>query len=276
MSSHFDKNISYYDRNAHKYERASWYYFNQYKKEMVVEELRLLLAQLSPGKPIRVLEIGPGTGYLLDTLLSVANRPVNYVGIEHSEAMGAILKQRHAHACESFELHRVSASPDTLDAIAGSEKFDLVMGSSILHHIPEYGQLVDALADALASGGVMYFVREPLHRDECEPPNALQRMGYSVFDSVNVFLFRSRIKDWLYPEKVKAESAVDIGIHMFRDGVSYAPFEALTAKGFTILRLRKYNRRLTSFLSRLENKWLACVRKDHFGNTLYAVCLKRD
>ncbi|WP_084448373.1 class I SAM-dependent methyltransferase [Desulfovibrio inopinatus] len=273
---HFEKNRYYYDRNAESYEASSWYFFNRYKAEKVLEELTQLLDNIRRTESLRVLEIGPGTGYLLKKILEISKCRVRYVGIEHSAAMGEILKKSCEGLCESFELHCASASRKVVKDVVGSRRFDIVIGSSVLHHIPDYADLIDAIADTVDEGGGLYFVREPLHIEECSPPQIIHRLFFYIIDSLNSFMFKARIQKLLYPQKIKAESAVDIGVHMYKNGVSLEPFYALTQKGFSVLSLRKYNRRLTTFLSKLENVWCSSLRKDHFGNTLYSISMLKE
>jgi hypothetical protein len=84
------------------------------------------------------------------------------------------------------------------------------------------------------------------------------------------------IRQRLWPGKVKAEDASAIAIQMFRDGVATNAFRELAADGFSVISHRKYNRRVSSLLSFAENKWMAPIRRDIFGNTLYGIVLQKN
>lgn len=272
---HYDRNRSYYDRNAGRYEAASWYYFNAYKRNAVRAELKTCLQQVRTRNPIRVLEIGPGTGYLLEHLLDQTATPVAYTALEHSSAMAETLKQRFSHRCHRFQVLTRSATAESVQMDDGA--YDIIMGSSILHHLPDYAEVISALAKQLTPGGVIYFVREPIHREEVKSASwltSLLERGYAI---VNRILMRPQFQKRFWPEKVKAEDARNIAIHMFGDGVSMRPFEQLQAHGeFAIIQRRKYNRRVSAALSYLENAWLSRLRKDLFGNTLFSVIVRRQ
>ncbi|HXX63561.1 MAG TPA: class I SAM-dependent methyltransferase [Bacteroidota bacterium] len=265
----------YYDRNASRYEAASWYYFNGYKTAAVRKEINKCLALLSGKREIRVLEIGPGTGYLLRFLLERAGAQINYTGIEHSEAMREILSARYASLCRSFTLMSESVTPALIEGMPDSARFDLVLGSSILHHLPDYEGVVRALAHRVLPGGVLYMVREPIHRNECATPSFLAACLERLFSVSNELLMSNPVRRRLWPGKVKAEDASAIILHMMKDGVSTSVFTELKAIGFCLVSLRKYNRRVSTLLSFAENAWLRRLRKDIYGNTLLAVCMRR-
>lgn len=273
-SAHYQRNRDYYDRNAVRYEAASWYYFNRYKDNAVRAEIGQCLTALSSRSSLRVLEIGPGTGYLLDRLLAQAHIPVDYVALEHSAGMARILSDRFADRCASFRVLNRSVNSETAASTGGH--FDLIMGSSILHHLPDYETVIPALAHQLTPGGVMYFVREPIHRQECGPASVLAKVLERGYAAVNRILMKPALQRRFWPEKVKAEDARSVAIHMFGDGVSIRPFEKLIGTGeYSLVRQRKYNRRLSATLSYLENAWLRRHRVDLFGNTLFSVIVAR-
>jgi len=269
-------NKAYYERNAGRYEAASWYYFNRYKATAVRGEIRHCVSLLIGRPALRVLEIGPGTGYLLGFLLEEAALPIRYTGIEHSTEMTRILTSRHAARCTEFSVISGSVTAGLLDNMHGAGEFDLVLGSSILHHLPDYEDVVRSLAGLIAPGGLMYFVREPIHRDECATPGVLSRVSEYCFRKADGLLMTPVVRKRLWPAKVKAEDASAIAIQMFRDGVTTRIFRGLENGGFRRIAYRRYNRRVSSFFSFLENKWCAPLRKDIFGNTLYSICLQKE
>lgn len=96
------------------------------------------------------------------------------------------------------------------------------------------------------------------------------------FAGLNAILFMPAIRNRLWPGKVKAKDASGIAIHMYRDGVSMKVFDGLTRGAYSPLFKRKYNRRLSGWLSSLENKWLSRLRKDVYGNTLFAIAIQKQ
>jgi 2-polyprenyl-3-methyl-5-hydroxy-6-metoxy-1,4-benzoquinol methylase len=271
---YYNQNKTYYDRNVHRYEAASWYYFNKYKNNAVLGELKKCVTLLSGKSAIRVLEIGPGTGYLLGKLLSVSKSEITYTGIEHSSAMSELITDRYAKSCKGFKIINDTVTAGQLKKDFYTDKYDLVMGSSILHHLPDYPDIVKGLSELVASGGVMYFVREPIYRDECKPGNFLSDTLEKVYHSINGLLMSPSIRSRLWPNKVKAEDSSKITSPELDEGVSTQVFDDLLRTNFRLVFMRKYNRRVSWIMSYVENKWLAALRKDVFGNTLFSIGLQ--
>lgn len=276
MDNFYVNNKSYYERNAERYELASWYYFNKYKEKAVRKELKICIDSLTEGSNLKVLELGPGTGYLLGKLLEITNREVNYTGFDHSENMSSILKQRHEKKCSSFKIINQSVTAENLRKyIDKEESYDLILGSSILTHLLDYDQVVETLAGFLKETGVIYFVREPIHRNEVEEPCLISNIFERFYHLVYLIMMRQWVVKIFWPKKLKAENVTKIAPHMFKDGISMVPFQKLCKERYFMLFKRKYNRRPSSFMSFLENKWLSRFRKDIYGNTLFSIALQR-
>src|ERR1051325_3823615 len=75
----YKENQSYYERNAALYEKSSWYYFNKYKSNQVRKEINKCV-QLINKETIKILEIGPGTGYLLSKIKEDKYKKIDYLG----------------------------------------------------------------------------------------------------------------------------------------------------------------------------------------------------
>ena len=264
----------YYNRNAGSYEASSWYFLNRYKDAMVTREIRTCLALIGTREKLKVLEFGPGTGYLLSKLARYSTSPIQFTGFEHSLEMQTIIKERWMKSCECMTFHD-SVTESALERIKGQQRFDLVIGSSILHHLPDYEGVVRNGALLLERGGVMYFVREPLHRTECLQDGVVCRMTDCCYRTIGRLLLSPGVKRVLWPRKTKAEDSEIVGVHMYKDGISTLPFRALEQDGFSIAFFRKYNRRPSSMLSRCDNSWLRTFRRDVFGNTLFAIGIVR-
>ena len=275
MTDYYERNASYYDRNFSRYEASSWYMFNKYKNAAVLKEIRCCLHILRDKPVLRVLEIGPGTGYLLGKVLSISKSYISYKGIEHSKRMSDILFERYGKLCRDITIINESVTGDTLVRILREEKFDLIMGSSILHHLLDYEQIVRRISGNIAEGGVLYFVREPIARDECQSGNFWSDYIEKIYCMTSSLLMTPFIRARLWPGKIKAEDTSNIAFHMFKDGISTKVFRELETQGFIFVFTRRYNRRVSSFLSYVENKWLAPLRKDIYGNTLFSICMRK-
>ena len=270
----YEKNINYYERNANRYENSSWYFFNKYKDKTLQKELKQCI-QLINKDHLTVLEIGPGTGYLLSKLLKIKKISFNYTGIEHSSEMMNILIKRYKNKLRTMETLKASVSAEYIAKNLSGRKFDLIIGSSILHHLPDYNAVIKQLLSLLNLNGVIYFVREPIHKYECADVKRWQSITNHIYESINAIFLKPGVKKILWSKKEKQEDTKDIAIHMFKEGVSIKPFLDLCEADFRLIFLRKYNRRASSFFSFLENKWLKRTRIDIFGNTLFAIGVQK-
>lgn len=269
-------NKTYYDRNASRYEASSWYFFNRYKDDAVTSEIRRCLTVLRGCNRLSVLEIGPGTGYLLGKLIKLCPLPIHYTGIEHSSEMAKIVRARYADRCASISLLNETVTDPKLADLLEGKSYHLIMGSSILHHLLDYGQIVRKLAAHLKSGGVLYFVREPIHKSECEKSSFGKNIISKVYDLIDRLYLTPFSRGMLFPSKIKAEDASQVAFHMFKEGVGASVFYELIPSGYDVVFERRYNRRASSFFSLVENKWLKGLRKDIFRNTLFSICIRRQ
>jgi len=190
--------------------------------------------------------------------------------------MSGILRERYGDCCSGFRIINEHVNARLLSQLSEGRRFDLVMGSSILHHLLDYEEIIKGLAETLNPGGLMYFVREPIHKEECIQGKWPSDLLEAVYTRINSVMMLPWLKKIFWPGKVKAEDASDIAYQMFKDGVSTGMFMNLARQGFRVVFNRKYNRRVSSFMSYMENKWLARMRKDIFGNTLFSMCLQKN
>ena len=265
-------NKEYYNKNAIYYENSSWYYFNKYKSYALKKDLQKIIKNFS--KEINILEIGPGTGYLLDHL-NFSKKKIQYLGIDHSSQMTKFLIKKYKKKYHKFKILNLSLKSNNTTKILKKKKFDLILGSSILHHFPKYEIVINKLFEHLNDNGIMYFNREPLGKSDCIKPKIYQKIFSSLIAIMSNLILSSFIKKILYPKKIKAANAKNIAIHMFKNGVSLKPFKKLKSKGCKIIIFRKYNRRITSFLMNMENNILSNFKSDIFGNTMFAISLKK-
>ena len=187
-----------------------------------------------------------------------------------------MLREGYEKSLFSFNIINQTVNAQTIQTLFKDAKFDLIMGSSILHHLLDYDQVIEALSEMLTDNGVMYFVREPIHRNECQPSNTITNFLERFYHFVNALLMSTKVRKYFWPNKIKAEDSSSIAYHMYKEGISTAVFKKLTQQNFSIIFMRKYNRRVSSFLSYLENAWLGSLRKDIFGNTLFSICLQKS
>ncbi|CAN5243991.1 hypothetical protein BH20ACT9_BH20ACT9_01730 [soil metagenome] len=92
---------------------------------------RFVLAHL-PGRPARVLEIGCGEGHLTVAMARAGHR---VVGVDPIAPKGGIFRRT------------------TFEAFEDAERFDCVVASLVLHHIPDLARALDKSVRMLRPGG---------------------------------------------------------------------------------------------------------------------------
>jgi SAM-dependent methyltransferase len=119
------------------------------------------MAYLAPylRRPLRLLEIGCSSGFMLFPLLEAGHK---CVGVEPSGAFGDYLRGKGLPVYSSLEQLRESS---------GTEQFDLIMHFFVLEHIREPRVFLEEQLALLKPGGTLVF----------EVPNAADPL-YSVYD----------------------------------------------------------------------------------------------
>lgn len=104
--------------------------------------------------------------------------------------MCSVLKKRYRNYLEDKRL-RVINSPIE-DVSFNKDEFDLITCYSVLHHLPNYGDLIQKLSAFLRKGGVMYLDHEsPFYSDK---PNNTERFVRNIYFKFNWLLNASYVK----------------------------------------------------------------------------------
>ena len=197
----YNLNKQYYEKNAIFYENSSWYFFNKYKSYALKKDLQKIIKNFN--KEINILEIGPGTGYLLDHLNFSERKKIQYLGIDHSKQMTKFLIKKYKKKYHKFKILNLSLKSNNITKILKKKKFDLILGSSVLHHFPKYEIVINKLFKHLNNNGIMYFNREPLGKSDCIKPKMYQKIFSGLITIISNLILNSFIKKILYPKKLK-------------------------------------------------------------------------
>lgn len=142
--------------SGHDYELGSPHLSHPTLRNWIVAELRAaILGLTSPGRAVRVLEIGAGHGAFTDHLLAVG---AQVTVTEMSRASEALLSARYAQN----PMARVLLDPEgDLTQLQG-ETFDLVVCASVLHHIPDYLAAIASWLPMISPGGSFLSFQDPM------------------------------------------------------------------------------------------------------------------
>jgi hypothetical protein len=115
---------------------------------------RAIRATADAGLPLRVLEIGAGHGGYTSVLLAAG---CEVTMVEMSRASVESLRARYGTNERLTAIHDPEA--DLTDVGQG---YSLVVCISVLHHIPDYIELLERITDHVGLGGSMLLLQEPL------------------------------------------------------------------------------------------------------------------
>lgn len=106
--------------------------------------------------PPEIVEIGAGDGSVTERLLALGCR---VTGTEMSADSVAEMKGRFSGNDRFTAVHDADGDLGTL----GDARFDLILYSSVLHHIPDYlAHVSSAVSDHLRPGGSLVTIQDPL------------------------------------------------------------------------------------------------------------------
>ena len=101
-------------------------------------------------KPVRILDIGCGYGYLGKKLLQLTPEGSTYTGLDCSQELLQIARQIYKEGNLSGEFIQ-----EDLLKYNPQEKYDLVICQSVLRHIPEYSLVLQKMIDSAKPNGLV-------------------------------------------------------------------------------------------------------------------------
>lgn len=229
-----EHNEQWHDNEAEHYDyiRAElWNFLEQWRINRDISKIDDLIS----GR--KVVDIGCGTGNLV---LKFANLGYEVKAVDISENMLEVLEDKltgelservETFCCEADKYLDPSVEPD------------VVCFSSVLHHLPDYYEVLSKAISSLKPGGVIYIVHEPLTH---------QRDGHPHLEFLdNLLTLKSSIQKWRSPDKTK--DTVDFHIDS-KEGVDYEGLiDFFETKGMEIQVKETYSTWKSGVLSTVDN-----------------------
>ena len=147
-------NVSVHRDEARYYELLHPEVYSKGEQKRITAKLALVEG-LVVGNRKRALDFGAGTGNLTGKLLQMG---YEVSAVDISAEMCAILRGKFARYVKSGKLTVINSPVE--DLRFGSAEFDLVVGYSVLHHLPDYLGALRMLCGFLKKGGVLYIDHE--------------------------------------------------------------------------------------------------------------------
>ncbi|MGH2840143.1 MAG: class I SAM-dependent methyltransferase [Solirubrobacteraceae bacterium] len=113
-------------------------------------QLRRFAKLVATGPGTRLLEIGPGTGWLL---VHAALRGLHCTGLEHNPELAGFARARARQHGVDVEIE----VGDIQDGGLAPESFDIVVANSVLEHVRDARRALEHVHRALRPGGLFYF-----------------------------------------------------------------------------------------------------------------------
>jgi SAM-dependent methyltransferase len=176
-----------------------------------------------------VLDLGAGEGSATLPFLELGAR---VVAVDVSDSQLAELQRKCSRYKDRLEVRRV----DIGSALLTDERYDVLVMSSCLHHIPDYISVIRAGANLLSQRGQFFSFQDPLRYDTMEPlSHWFHRFAYfswrvfqgDFFGGVSRTLRRAR---GIYLDDCPADNTE---YHVVRNGVDQDRIvELLSSHGF--------------------------------------------
>ena len=186
---------------------------------------------------IRVLEIGAGSGLASRPLFE---RRVKVTAVDSSESM---LRQYAAAAAASGLAVQTIAS-DAIGFLSSTEmRFDVVTHVSVLHHVPDYLDLLRRSTAVVGSGGALVTFQDPLRYDRMPVrDHVIERASYFAWRLGQGNLRRGLKTRWRRLRGVYSPTEiVDFDeYHVVRNGVDSEAIMALLQPSFQRVKLVRY------------------------------------
>lgn len=149
------RNVAAYDLVAASYDEAHPEIFNAVEQERLAGAVREVLAAAGSGRgaPVRVLDVGAGTGNLTAHLLAAG---AVVVAADVSAECLRVVSEKFAH---TGRLDTQLIDGRSL-AVLADGCFDVAACYSVLHHVPDYVSLVAEMARVVRRGGLVYLDHE--------------------------------------------------------------------------------------------------------------------
>jgi ubiquinone/menaquinone biosynthesis C-methylase UbiE len=139
---------------------------------------------LVTGNKKKALDFGAGTGNLTGKLLHMGYQ---VTALDISPEMCSLLKKKYRKYLKEKKLSVINSPIEHVSF--AKDEFDLITCYSVLHHLPNYEEVIQKLSTFLRKGGVMYLDHESSFY--CEKPTDADRFISNIYLKSNWLLSTS-------------------------------------------------------------------------------------
>jgi SAM-dependent methyltransferase len=182
-----EANVVVHRFEAKYYELLHPEVYNKQEQKRINSTLKMV-DELIANNQRKALDFGAGTGNLTGKLLSMG---YHVTAIDISAEMCALLRKKYKPYLEAKKLVAINLPIEDVSFDRG--EFDLITCYSVLHHLPDYVDVVQRLCVFLKKGGVMYLDHEvsPFYwKDESDNiANLVKHIYFHSNPLLNTFYF---------------------------------------------------------------------------------------
>lgn len=197
-----NQNKKHWDALNIKYSNV---WISKAKKNMSSREMSFISSYLIKFMPKRILDMGVGNGRVLNNLIENSSNNVDIFGIDISEKMVEICKNRFKNENKVKDIRICNISSE---AICFDDNFDFITAIRVLKYNQNWWEILEKLYNRLNNNGVFIFTMLnnnsinrfskydiPLYRtDKKELRSVLQNIGFEILD-IKSF---TKIPDYFY------------------------------------------------------------------------------
>jgi len=230
------ENENWHDKEARIYDHVRSELWNFYEQKRIADDIERI-EELADGK--NAVDIGSGTGNLV---LKLARTGFSVDAVDVSEEMIEVLREKmNWKEAGNVTLHNKPARNFLNNQ---PESRDVICFSSVLHHLPDYIEVLDNAISALKPGGLIYVVHEPL-------PKKIDRDDGNLSYLDKFLTPRTSFHMWKAPDK--DSEMVDYHIDR-KDGIDSEELGGLfREKGMETMESQKYTTWKSGVLSSFDD-----------------------
>lgn len=222
-----EENIKLHRIEAAHYEALHPEEFNWFEQKQMNDDLEFIRSRI-PGNCL-ALDLGCGTGCLALKLLRLG---CDVRGVDISEDMLRILKKRVPPEAQD----RISLTSGSVDEFIAScsDRFDLIVMSSFLHHLPDYLRTLKNTVGLLRPGGWIYITHEPA-KNALAPDRFLRKILWQV-DNVVYGIFKLGRRPRVSPRSYRMSD-----YQLYHGFDEEAVISCCKGEGLTIVKFNRYS-----------------------------------
>jgi ubiquinone/menaquinone biosynthesis C-methylase UbiE len=152
-----DANTEEHKKEAKYYDMLHLELYNKYEQRRLKIGLENAIKKIE-ANTIQILDVGSGTGNLVKIILNLnLKKKIQITAVDLSKEMQQEMKKKLKNSNISHHLCDIDSFLET-----NTKKFDFVMISSVLHHLPDYNKTLFSLIKHVNKKGIIYATHEPL------------------------------------------------------------------------------------------------------------------